>query len=108
MLRLIVKIGNTFKTYDFECKQLQEEYKGGELIGIEVLWNGGRPRLVSIDVPGASKIKMIKAVREHTGMGLKEAKDFVESAPINLPEIESSLLVKLVNDLRDTGAVVEA
>lgn len=30
---------------------------------------------------GAEKIKVIKAVREATGLGLKEAKDLVESAP---------------------------
>src|SRR5687768_11776001 len=110
MLRLIVKIGNTFKTYDFSCDKLQEELKGGDLIGLiglETIWTGW-PRLVSIDSPVAKKIQMIKAVREHTRMGLKEAKEFVESSPIDLPQIESSVLVKLVADLRKAGAIVEA
>lgn len=108
MLRLITKIGNSFKTYDFECQKLQEEYRGGDLIGIEIVSGLIWPRLVSIDTPGASKIKMIKAVRETTSLGLKEAKEFVESAPIDLPKIEVTPLLKLINDLRDAGAVVEA
>lgn len=103
MLRLIVKIGNTFKTYDFECQKLQEEFRGGDLIGLETLWTG-KPRLMSFD----QKVPAIKAIREHTGMGLREAKEFVESAPVDLPEIEPSLLTKLVSDLRATGAIVEA
>ncbi|MEG1859908.1 MAG: 50S ribosomal protein L7/L12, partial [Christensenellaceae bacterium] len=35
---------------------------------------------------GAEKIKVIKVVREATGLGLKEAKDLVESAPAVLKE----------------------
>ena len=35
---------------------------------------------------GAEKIKVIKVVREITGLGLKEAKDLVEGAPKNLKE----------------------
>ena len=33
------------------------------------------------EVPAASKIKVIKVVREVTGLGLKEAKELVEAAP---------------------------
>ena len=35
---------------------------------------------------GANKIKVIKVVREVTGLGLKEAKELVEGAPKNLKE----------------------
>jgi len=35
---------------------------------------------------GANKINVIKAVREVTTLGLKEAKDLVESAPVNVKE----------------------
>ena len=35
---------------------------------------------------GANKINVIKAVRAMTQLGLKEAKDFVESAPANVKE----------------------
>lgn len=107
MLRLIVKIGNTFKTYDFECKKLEQEYLTGDLVGIEFLSTNVHPRLISIDRDGTGKIKSIKAVREHTGMALKEAKEFVENTPIDLPQIDSVSLAKLINDLRSAGAVVE-
>ena len=36
---------------------------------------------VSLDEAGAQKIQVIKVIREITGLGLKEAKDLVESAP---------------------------
>jgi len=35
---------------------------------------------------GANKINVIKAVRELTGLGLKEAKDLVDGAPTNVKE----------------------
>jgi len=35
---------------------------------------------------GANKINVIKAIREVTSLGLKEAKDLVESAPVNVKE----------------------
>ena len=38
---------------------------------------------------GANKIKVIKVVREITGLGLKEAKDLVEGAPKNVKEGDS-------------------
>jgi large subunit ribosomal protein L7/L12 len=34
-----------------------------------------------LDDPGAERVKVIKVVRELTGLGLKEAKDLVDSAP---------------------------
>jgi len=36
---------------------------------------------VELVSPGSSKVKVIKAVREITGLGLKEAKDLVDNAP---------------------------
>ncbi len=41
---------------------------------------------VELTEVGSEKIKVIKAVREITGLGLKEAKDLVEGAPKNLKE----------------------
>lgn len=35
---------------------------------------------------GPNKIMVIKAIREHTGLGLKEAKDMADSAPRELVE----------------------
>ena len=41
---------------------------------------------VELTEVGPNKIKVIKVVREITGLGLKEAKDLVESAPKNVKE----------------------
>ena len=41
---------------------------------------------VELTEAGANKIKVIKVVREITGLGLKEAKDLVEGAPKNVKE----------------------
>lgn len=42
--------------------------------------------VVKLDEIGPKKINVIKAVRELTSLGLKEAKDLVESAPANVKE----------------------
>ena len=57
---------------------------------------------------GANKINVIKAVREVTTLGLKEAKDLVESAPTNVKEgISKEDAEAAVTKLRDAGATVE-
>lgn len=57
---------------------------------------------------GDQKIKVIKVVRAATSLGLKEAKDLVESAPKpvkeGLPKEEAD---KLKSELEEVGAVVE-
>jgi large subunit ribosomal protein L7/L12 len=58
--------------------------------------------------PGANKINVIKAVRELTGLGLKEAKDLVDSAPKNVKENVSKEDANTVaTKLKDAGADVE-
>ncbi len=51
---------------------------------------------------GANKIAVIKAVRTATGLGLKEAKDLVESAPAKvkeaMPKADAEALVKALTD----------
>lgn len=46
--------------------------------------------------PGAEKIKVIKVVRELTGLGLKEAKELVDSAPSMLRKASKRLKRKLL------------
>ncbi len=41
---------------------------------------------VILDAAGSDRIKLIKVVREITGLGLKEAKDLVDAAPKTLKE----------------------
>ena len=57
---------------------------------------------------GAEKIKVIKVIRELTGLGLKEAKDFVESAPKTIKEAASKEdCEKIKAKLAEVGATVE-
>ena len=57
---------------------------------------------------GAEKIKVIKAVREITGLGLKEAKELVDGAPSNLKEgCEKAEAEGFKAQLEEVGAVVE-
>jgi len=57
---------------------------------------------------GTSKVPVIKAVREIKGLGLKEAKDLVESAPAAIKEgIEQGEADELKKKLEEVGATVE-
>ncbi|MEE8494982.1 MAG: 50S ribosomal protein L7/L12 [Xanthomonadales bacterium] len=57
---------------------------------------------------GSKKVPVIKVVREITGLGLKEAKDLVESAPANIKvavtKVEAEEVAK---KLKEVGASVE-
>jgi large subunit ribosomal protein L7/L12 len=63
---------------------------------------------VSLKDFGANKINVIKAIREVTPLGLKEAKELVESAPATvkegIPKAEAEAVVK---KLQEAGATVE-
>ena len=57
---------------------------------------------------GGEKIKVIKAVREITGLGLKEAKELVDGAPSNVKEgVEKEEAEAIKKQLEEVGAVVE-
>ena len=57
---------------------------------------------------GPNKINVIKAVRELTGLGLKEAKDLVEAAPKAVKEaVPKDEAEALKKKLTDAGATVE-
>jgi large subunit ribosomal protein L7/L12 len=57
---------------------------------------------------GASKLAVVKAVKELTGLGLKEAKDLVDGAPANVKEgISKDEAEGLKKSLEEAGAVVE-
>jgi len=58
--------------------------------------------------PGANKVAAIKAVRAATGLGLKEAKGAVESAPFTIKEAVSKEEAEAVaNELKEAGVEVE-
>jgi len=57
---------------------------------------------------GSEKIKVIKVVREITGLGLKEAKDAVEGAPKTLKEaVSKEEAEKIKEKLAEVGATVD-
>jgi len=63
---------------------------------------------VELTVIGDKKIQVIKVVRELTGLGLKEAKDLVESAPGKILEgIDKDAADSAKDKLQEQGATVE-
>lgn len=57
---------------------------------------------------GDAKIAVIKAVRTHTGLGLKEAKDLVEGVPGKIKEgVSKEDAEKIKKDLEEAGGSVE-
>ena len=57
---------------------------------------------------GANKINVIKAVREVTTLGLKEAKDLVEAAPTNVKEgVDKAEAESVKAKLTEAGATVD-
>ena len=57
---------------------------------------------------GAKKIQVIKAVREITSLGLKEAKDAVDNVPSNIKEgVSKAEAEEFKKKLEEQGAVVE-
>ena len=62
---------------------------------------------VELLTSGASKINVIKVVREITGLGLKEAKDLVDGAPKMVKEgVKKADAEKMKKDLEAAGAAV--
>ncbi len=57
---------------------------------------------------GASKLNVIKVVREITGLGLKDAKELVEGAPKTIKEgVSKDEAESIKNQLTEAGATVE-
>ena len=63
---------------------------------------------VILKAAGASKLNVIKVVRELTGLGLKEAKDMVEAAPKTVKEgVSKEEAASIEAKLKEAGAEVE-
>ena len=63
---------------------------------------------VVLAAAGDKKINVIKAVREITGLGLKEAKDLVEGAPKTVKDgVNKDEAAKIKKQLEDAGATVQ-
>lgn len=62
---------------------------------------------VILQSAGDKKINVIKVVRQHTGLGLKEAKDLVDGAPKPVKEgISKDEAEKIKKELEEAGATV--
>lgn len=63
---------------------------------------------VILKAAGEKKINVIKVVRAHTGLGLKEAKDLVDGAPKTVKEaVSKDEAEKLRKEFEEAGATVE-
>jgi large subunit ribosomal protein L7/L12 len=63
---------------------------------------------VYLIAPGASKLGVVKIVKDLTGLGLKEAKDLVDTAPKPIKEgIAKAEAEEIATKLKDAGAEVE-
>lgn len=63
---------------------------------------------IVLQAAGATKINVIKVVRAHTGLGLKEAKDLVDGAPKAVKEgISKDEADKIKKELEEAGATVQ-
>ena len=63
---------------------------------------------VSLKAAGEKKVEVIKVVRAITGLGLKEAKDLVESAPATVKDaVSKDDAAKFKKELEAAGATVE-
>ena len=57
---------------------------------------------------GTAKLAVVKAVKEHAGLGLKEAKELVDAAPTNIKEgVDKATAEALKAALEEAGAEVE-
>ena len=73
---------------------------------------GGAAEKTSFDVvlkaAGANKLNVVKAVKDLTGLGLKEAKELVDGAPKNIKEgVSKAEAEDLAAKLKEAGAEVE-
>ncbi len=63
---------------------------------------------VILNAPGGAKLQVVKLVKELTGLGLKEAKNLVDSAPKAVKEgVTKDEAESLKNQLEEAGAEVE-
>jgi large subunit ribosomal protein L7/L12 len=63
---------------------------------------------VILQAAGATKINVIKVVRAHTGLGLKEAKELVDGAPKTVKEaVSKDESEKIKKELEEAGATVQ-
>ena len=118
--QLLETIGSLTLVEAAELKEAMEE-KFGVSAAAPVMMAGGMPGAdgggeaaeeksefdVELTEAGAKKLNVIKAVREITGLGLKEAKEMVEAAPKAIKEgVTKEEAEELKTKLEEAGAKV--
>ena len=98
-------------------KACEEEFGVSAAAGVAVVAAGGAAAAgeeekseynVELTEAGAEKVKVIKAVREITGLGLKEAKDLVDGAPKVIKEgVAKAEAEEIVAKITEAGGVAE-
>ncbi|MFM1654449.1 50S ribosomal protein L7/L12 [Brevibacillus sp. B_LB10_24] len=97
-------------------KAIEEEFGVTAAAPVAVVAGGGAAEAaaeqteftVNLVSGGASKINVIKVVRELTGLGLKEAKDLVDNAPKAIKEgVSKDEAESIKAKLEEAGATVE-
>ena len=97
-------------------KACEEEFGVSAAAGVVVAAAGGAAEAaeektefdVELTEVGPNKVKVIKVVREATGLGLKEAKEVVDGAPKPVKEkVEKAEAEEIKKKLEDAGASVE-
>ena len=96
-------------------KACEEEFGVSAAAGVAVVAEGGAAEAaeekdefdVELTSFGDSKVKVIKVVREVTGLGLKEAKDVVDNAPKVIKEaVSKAEAEEIKGKLEEVGATV--
>jgi len=110
-------VGLTVKEVNELATILKEEYGIEPAAAAVVVSSGGGEAAaeqaqteftVVLKEAGPSKLAVVKMVKELTGLGLKEAKDVVDSAPSNVKEgVTKDEAEGLKKSLEEAGAVVE-
>ena len=110
-------VGLTVKEVNELATILKDEYGIEPAAAAVVVSGGGADAAVEevqteftvvLKEAGPSKLAVVKMVKELTGLGLKEAKDVVDSAPSNVKEgVSKDEAEGLKKSLEEAGAVVE-
>ncbi len=109
-------VGLTVKEVNELATILKDEYGIEPAAAAVVISGGGEAAAeeaqteftVVLKEAGASKLAVVKMVKELTGLGLKEAKDIVDGAPSNIKEgVSKDEAEGLKKSLEEAGAVVE-
>ncbi|QHE50680.1 50S ribosomal protein L7/L12 [Pontibacillus sp. HMF3514] len=96
-------------------KAIEEEFGVTAAAPVAVAGGGGEEAAeeqtefdVILEDAGSSKIKVVKAVREITGLGLKDAKDLVDNTPKPIKEgVSKEEAEEMKTQLEETGAKIE-